>query len=370
MPERIFRPLRKMNVARRLRYELVRRTFTGHYRQPFYETLRFLLENKKPLAEALKMIGEVHTDFGRHWHPYSDLVEDCLEALADNSAGRSLQDVLAAWVPREEAAIISAGMRSGHQPRALVQADKLIVARRRILGQAVLVSVYPCALTLLGGGLLGVNTFFIIPTLSKLSSPDHWTGALGFMDHLSLFTGQYGPFLTTGFVALTGLVFGSLSRWCGQLRRIADRFMPWSIYKDLQGAVFLMNVAALIGAGVPELSALEILHSFGSRWLRERLEGAMDCVNMGDGLGQALRNCGYQFPSQEAANYLSLLGAGDGAAGLISHYADRWLEQALKKVARRANAAKFFSLLLIISFFLLILGMAMQIQDMTRYSPH
>jgi hypothetical protein len=55
---------------------------------------------------------------------------------------------------------------------------------------------------------------------------------------------------------------------------------------------------------------------------------------------------------------------------LIGHYADRWLEQALKKVAGRANAAKFFSLLLIITFFLLILGMAMQIQDMTSYSPH
>lgn len=370
MPERIFRPLRKMNPGQRLRYELVRRTFTGHYRQPFYETLRFLLANKKPLEDALRMIGEVHTDFGRHWHPYNDLVEDCLEAVEDNSSGRSLQDVLAAWVPREEAALISAGMQSGNLPRALEQAGKLIVARRRILGQAVMASVYPTALTLLGGGLLGVNNFFIIPTLSKLSSPDHWAGALGFMNHLSLFTQQYGSFLTPGFVALIGLVFWSLPRWRGQLRRIADRFMPWSVYKDLQGAVFLMNVAALIGAGVPELNALEILHSFGSRWLRERLEGVLDCVNMGDGLGQALRNCGYQFPSQEAANYLSLLGAGDGADVLISHYADRWLEQALKKVAGRANVAKFFSLLLIITFFLLILGMAMQIQDMTRYSPH
>ncbi|NDL64284.1 type II secretion system F family protein [Acerihabitans arboris] len=370
MSEEIFRPARDMSLGQRLRYELVRRTFTGRYRQPFYETLRFLLENKKPLEDALRMIGEVHSDFGRRWHPYCDLVDDCLEAVADNRAGRSMQDVLAAWAPREEAALISAGMQSGNLPRSLEQADKLIVARRRILGQVIKALVYPAALLLLGGGLLGVNNTLLIPTLSKLTAPDSWTGALGFMNHVSVFTGQYGLLSAAVCVALTTMAFWSLPRWRGRLRRLADRLMPWSVYKDLQGTVFLMNIAALIGAGVPELNALKTLHSFGSPWLQERLEAVIDCVNMGDGLGKALRKCGYQFPSQEAANYLSLLGKGDGASVLISHYADRWLEQALKLVAARANVAKIFSLLLIITFFLLMLGMVMQIQDMVQYSPH
>ncbi|STQ14856.1 type IV pilus biogenesis protein PilR [Enterobacter cloacae] len=47
-----------MSLAEMLRYRLVRATFTGQYRQPFYETLRFLLENRKALEEALAMIGE------------------------------------------------------------------------------------------------------------------------------------------------------------------------------------------------------------------------------------------------------------------------------------------------------------------------
>lgn len=84
------------------------------------------------------MIGEVHTDFGRRWHPYYELVQDCLEGVKDNREGRSLKDVLAAWAPYEEAALISAGMETGNIPGALMQADKLIVARRLILGQVVL----------------------------------------------------------------------------------------------------------------------------------------------------------------------------------------------------------------------------------------
>lgn len=96
----------------------------------------------------------------------------------------------------------------------------------------------------------------------------------------------------------------------------------------------------------------------------------MDGISMGSGLGRSLRDCGYQFPSQEAANYLSILGQGNGASTLISRYADRWLEQVLVVVGQRANVAKLFSLFLIITFFLLMLGMVMQIQDMTHTSPH
>lgn len=361
--------LQEMNLLQRIRYELVRRTFTGKYRQPFYETLRFLLENKKSFKEALTMIGEVHTDFGRRWHPYIELVEDCLEAIADNSAGHSLPDVLATWVPREEAALISAGIRSGSVPRSLEQADKLIMARRRILGQVLQASVYPILLLSLGAGLLRVNNQLLIPTLRKLSPPEHWSGSLGFMNQVSMFTTAYGSMTALGCAVLAGLVFWSLPRWRGRLRRLADRLMPWSIYQDLQGAVFLMNVSALLEAGVPHIEAVRILNDFGSPWLRERLEAVMDRMSNGTGLGKSLRDCGYQFPSQEAANYLSILGQGDGAATLISRYADRWLEQVLSLVARRANVAKLFSLFLIITFFLLMLGMVMQIQDMTHTSP-
>ncbi|WP_431022229.1 Pilus assembly protein PilR [Erwinia rhapontici] len=360
----------QMNLIQRIRYELVRRSFTGKYRQPFYETLRFLLENKKSFKEALNLIGDVHTDFGRRWHPYIELVEDCLEAIADNRAGHSLPDVLAAWVPREEAALISAGILSGSVPRSLEQADKLIVARRRILGQVLLASVYPVLLLALGSGLLSVNNRLIIPTLSKLSPPESWTGALGFMNQVSEFTSAWGGITAAGCVSFIVLIFWSLPRWRGLLRHFADRLMPWSIYKDLQGSVFLMNISALLEAGVPQLDAVRILHDFGSPWLKERLEAVMDGISNGAGLGQSLRDCGYQFPSQEAANYLSILGQGDGASTLISRYADRWLEQALKVVAQRANVAKLFSLSLIITFFLLMLGMVMQIQDMTHYSPH
>lgn len=71
-----------------------------------------------------------------------------------------------------------------------------------------------------------------------------------------------------------------------------------------------MNIGALLGSGVQELKALQILNGFAPPWLQERIEAAMECMSEGDSLGRALRNSGYDFPSREAVNYLSLLDKG------------------------------------------------------------
>ncbi|MBW5814210.1 MULTISPECIES: type II secretion system F family protein [Yersinia] len=368
MPEMSFRPARSMSLGQRLRYELVRHTFSTGYRLQFYDALRFLLGNGNPLGVALRMIAEVHTDFGRHWHPYGDLVDDCLESLSDNGAGRTLEDVLAAWGPLEEAALISAGMRSGKLPETLLQASKLVEARRRILTLVGKMSLYPLLLFCLGGGMLVINGAYLIPTLRKISDPKNWSGALGFMHLLANFTDKQGAAVVSAVAIMMGLVLWSIPRWRGRLRRIADNMVPWSVYQDIQGAVFLMNMAALLRANVQTLAALQILLPFSSPWLQERLGSIIARVEQGDHLGKALRNSGYQFPSKEAANYLSLLTEGDGAPDIIGRYGDRWLEQTLERVNKRAIVVMFFSLLLIFSFFLLILSTVMQIQDMTSDS--
>jgi hypothetical protein len=130
-----------------------------------------------------------------------------------------------------------------------------------------------------------------------------------------------------------------------------------------------MNIGALLGAGVQELKAADP-QRVRSALAAGAYQAAMECMSDGDSLGMALRQSGYDFPSREAVNYLSLLDKGNSAASLITNYADRWLEQALTRVARRANVTKLFSLVLIMSFFLLILLMVMQIQDMNTFNIH
>ena len=365
-----FRPSRPMNLWQRCLYQGSRLTFTAGYRQPFWETLRFLLDNGRPMKEALRMISDIHTDFGRRWHPLDELIQDCLQSLGENTEGHQLPDVLAHWVPEDEAALIGAGLKSGQVSAALAQAGKMIDARLQILAQVLQAAIYPLALLAIFAAMLALNSLQLVPQLSKLSDPDSWQGALGVLKTLADVTSAWGVWAAVAGVVLIALVFWSLPRWRGRLRRVADMLMPWSLYADLQGAVFMMNVAALLEAGVPEIEILRTLRRFSSPWLRERIDAAIAGVNRGNSLGMALRNSGYHFPDKESVNYLALLGRGDGAGVLIAKYAERSLEKTLARVARRAATARMVSILLIFAFFALMGLVAMDIQAMSWSSMH
>ena len=75
--------MREMHFLKRLRYNLVRKTFSGQYRVQFYDALRFLIENRQKLKPSLEKMRNAWTNFGQNWHPYVELTDDCIDALRE-----------------------------------------------------------------------------------------------------------------------------------------------------------------------------------------------------------------------------------------------------------------------------------------------
>ncbi len=352
--------MREMNFSQRLRRFIVRKTFSAPYRVQFYEALRFLLENKQPLKTALEQMRDAWTDFGRKWHPFAELATDCIESLRENSGENSLEYTLGLWIPQEEAAVISAGIRSGSIVDALQFATTLTDAKKQLHQAIWQMAIYPVGLLIMMMGTLYVLNTELIPVLSKISAPDSWSGALGFLYGLSVFVDNYGAICTVLFAAVTGVISWSLKNW--KSRSLADNIMPWSIYKDIQGATFLLNMAALLKAKMTTLNSLNVLQEFASPWLSTRLDSIIYRVRQGDHLGLALRQCGYQFPSRESANFLSLL-QGDGATELIGNYGQRWLVQTLERVKKRATVVRLIMLIFLVMSLLLLVMAVVDIQS-------
>ncbi len=163
----------------------------------FYEALRFLLENKQPLKTALEQMRDAWTDFGRKWHPFAELATDCIESLRENSGENSLEYTLGLWVPQEEAAVISAGIRSGSIVDALQFATTLTDAKKQLHQAIWQMAIYPVGLLIMMTGTLYVLNTELIPVLSKISSLIHGVVLLVFsMDYLclSIITALYVPF--------------------------------------------------------------------------------------------------------------------------------------------------------------------------------
>ncbi|EKS5830084.1 type II secretion system F family protein, partial [Salmonella enterica] len=87
-------------------------------------------------------------------------------------------------------------------------------------------------------------------------------------------------------------------------------------------------------------------------------------VEEGEHFGLALRNSGCDFPSREAANFLSLLTRGDGAPDVIARYGERWLEQTLERVNGRANRIRLLMLAALVGVLVLLVSTVMTISQM------
>lgn len=361
--------MRELGPLQRLRHFMVRKTFSGPYRVQFYDALRFLIENRQKLKAALEQMRDAWTDFGRRWHPFTELIDDCIDAIRENSGERTLDRTLHRWLPPAEASVIGAGIRSESLPQALRYANNLTSAGKRIKQAVWQMSIYPLGFALMMSSTLYVLNSEVIPALLWMGSPENWTGALGFMYALSQLINEYGLLSGSALALLVVWVIWSIPRWHrpDRLRRVFDGLMPWSVYKDIQGATFLLNMGALLRAGVKTRDALEILQESASPWLAVRLDAITEHVREGKHLGLALRDCGYDFPSREAANFLSLL-QGDGADDLISNYGQRWLDQTLDRVSKRAVVVRSFMYLSMIMMLLLLVFVVMDISTLSNTS--
>ncbi len=341
--------MRELTRFQQLRRFFVRKTFGAKHRMQFYESLRFLIENKQQLKPALQQMRDVWTDFGSKWHPYAELLDDCIEAVRVNRDESTLENTLIRWLPHTEASVISAGIRSGRLPDTLQYASVLTTSGDRIRQALWQMSIYPLGLIVMLSGTLYVLNDQLIPLLVQVSPPEQWTGALGFIYDLSLFISHYGLISGVFLSMLTSWIYWSFPRWYrpDKLRKTFDHLMPWSVYKDIQGATFLLNTGILLQSGVKLKDALTLLQDSASPWLAVRIEAVTELVREGKQLGVALKESGYAFPSREAANQLSLL-QGDGTDEIIMNSGKRELDQTLKRLKRKANGIRlvmFFMLL-------------------------
>lgn len=353
-----------MTLMYRFRRALARRFFSAGFRLKFYRLLALQMRNKILLLQALEQIRDMYTDFGRKSHGFGLLVDDCQAALKDNSEANSLAHVLSRWVPAEEAALISAGMRSNKLPEALEQAEVLIACRKRITMAVLKMAVYPLGCAVMLTSTLVIINEQLIPTMSEMADPASWTGMLGLMNTVLTWVKSHG--VLWGGVLGLGVVWTlwSLPRWVRPdvLRRQADKWVPWGVYSDIQGAIFLINIGALLQAEVKTLDALLLIRRFASPWLAVRLDAMMEEVADGASLGIALRACGYNFPSKEAVNYLSMV-TGDNSASMIAQFGQEWLNEAVGRVNRRALGVMVVGMLMLLS---LIGGVAMAIYEVSR----
>lgn len=310
---------------------LTKLTFNEMDRIDLYDNFRqYLLDGVDVNTIYLKLI-EGYTRRGKKPnHPIAEILRECKLSLD----GNSLADSLSEWVPERELSLIAAN-ESANRPaegfeKAISLCKNIYDLKSSIKQVLFLVSFLFFAFFML----ICVICMGIVPQILKTTPLYMWSDLQKAVYYFYIFIVDYWYLFLLFVFGIAYIVNRSLSRWVGNSRYYADKLFPYSLYRVMNGAIFISNMDAMLSSGIPLKEALlKMKDMSGSSWLNERIDGVIQALGSGESnLGRALDVSGYDFPSEDAIIKLSCLLDTSNREGSLTKFSNRWLESTVKSI--------------------------------------
>lgn len=331
-----------MNKISRFIYQA---TFNAQDRIEIYDDFRqYLLDGRSAKETFQKLVD----NYSRRGKNPGDAIAQILRECGDNlDAGLGLAGSLREWLPDQELSIIDSCDISGKPQDGFLNAMGIADGTARIQRTVKATSMISGYLLLLSVGVVTLFCVMLVPVIIQAVPLSQWDTLQTGVYYFYLLLTRYWWVITLLLGGCVSLILYSLPRLTGRLRYFLDRFPPWSIYRRIHGAAFIMNVNAMFSAGIPMVEAVNSMKSSTrSDWLYERLDALERAITAGEqNLGQALDVTGYDFPDERAIIKLQSLFETKNSEGSLKRYADSWLEKTVASVEKTGDRMRIGSLL-------------------------
>lgn len=316
--------------------------FGGDERQRFYTKLVQLLENGVGLDTALVQIEKIAA---RKSKILPKLYRRWRNEIAE---GTNFGTCLSAYVPSSEAILLETGANSGKLVKSLQNAAESIENQSKVKKAIIGAAAYPGVLTAMLIAAMVLSSYKVIPTFEQIIPVDQWQGIAYAVAMAAQFIREDGVTLLVGFIAVIVVVMMSMPRWTSPARIYFDRFVPWSLYKMLQGSAFLLSVASMMSAGIKiDEVSLGRISKQSDPYLRQRIKGIQKYVASGENLGDALFNAGYEFPDVEIIGDLQIYARLRGFDQNLIRISRIWVDGIVERVHVAMQIVNFVILVLI-----------------------
>jgi len=353
------------------------------YKTEFYDQLRIMAMAKVPFLDAMQELRE-QAKQSRSKALYQ-MLDDVARKLArgaslagsdGGSSGKRVPSALEGWVGPAELMLLEG---SGGGFDAVVTAIDRVIALQEGVGE-----MKGALMAALAEPVLLLVATYATTIWMAVTFETRVFEAAGGNIPLSTFTGSARQLLEAGnfgksiwgwlapilVLALLAVMVWRLPRGTGWFRNALDRipFMPWGIYKSVQGAAWLQSFSMLSQSGFSHLQVLERMSSNASPWMREKLVKTAFFVKRGEKVGMALRLTKTDFPSRRVVNNLVAFGARPGFEEALQRLGEAWMKQTTKNVKGLAAALGLVAMVLSAGAILWIaLGSQELIAQMTQY---
>lgn len=299
-----------------------------------YKKLASLLGNRFSLMSALDIMYDSITDCGKN--PNEPM------AIAIASWGKSLQngyafsDALKGWAPSRERLMLSVGDMSDLES-ALLNLIKVAEGTEKMLKPIIGAIAYPSFLLLMSVLVIYAIGAYMVPPMEEAAPNARWSGTAKDLVAVSHWIQENWLLAFSFFPVLFITIYATIGIWTGPTRKAIDDCPPWSLYKMFMGITWLLSLSALIKAGVPISVALGNLRKDSNRYLRERIDKAMDFIKNGDNLGEALSKTKLNFPDKDVVADLRIYAELDNFEEALDKLANDWLDESAEAVEAKAS---------------------------------
>lgn len=314
---------------------LAKMAFNDKQRLRVYRKISVMTRYGLPLNRVLDMLHDQATRGGKNPSAPIGTVMDSWRIAIRN--GRPLSVAAAPWVPFGERMMIEAGEESQNLSMALDNLIDINLGTAKMRGAIIGGLTYPLILLLAVCGVLWLFGSQVIPAFSTVLPTEEWQGTAAQMAYMSDWVQRWLLPTVLAFAAFIGVIVWSLPRFTGPIRKQLDRFAPYSIYRLVSGAGFLMSLGALIAAGVQTARALEKMRRSASPWLKERLDAALKHVYSGSNMGRALQRAGYGYPDPDIVDDLVAYSDLPAFTEMLDQIGKEWLENSINLIQAQAR---------------------------------
>ena len=314
--------------------------------------IRFYRKLAALTRHGVSVVDSVSELKGRYAKQRSPLARVLTEVSARLESGNKIYEAMHGFIPAEEVMLINSGVNSGKLYQSLELAVHLIQARMKIISSMRKALAYPALLICALITLLLVLSRYAMPKFAQLSNPEQWAGGAKILYRVSNFIDSTaGTSLLIGIILAFLLCLATIKVWTGKIRVHFDSAPPWSFYRLIIGSLWLFTLSTLMKSGIQLSQAInEMLSTPGtSPWLKERLLAVKAQLNLGKGLGQALDDSGYQFPTAEIIEDLRIYSRLPNFDTQLHLIAEEMLEEGIEKIKAQAKFINIFCIISIVA---------------------
>lgn len=257
--------------------------FDLNKRAMIYTKIASFSKQGTPVFDTIEMFAEAYGKKGGDAR--APILKRWIESMTN---GDSFSQAIEGFAPESEIMLIAAGEANGDlaggMKKALFVTKAISDIRSAIIGGL----SYSLILILTLCGMITMFSIKVIPEMVAIMPIEKWPEVSKGLYHMSTFVKEYGAYVGIGFVLFLIISMKTLGVFKGKIRKVFDYLPPWSVYKAVQSAIFLITLSSMMNAGIQLNNALQKIKDLSPPYIKEFIDEMQFLLSVGEGNGDIL----------------------------------------------------------------------------------